>query len=153
MAYKQSPGRGPMMKTGRDIPTSFMSGPAQVSIMDRLKSGFKTAKKVGRTIGDIGSTVGEQLKDFISPDGNKYGGVGSRNDKFAAENAKKIENANHQDIRDRSDAGETYPIAGKIAKFNQDLGYNSSGTDAEYDKEIRAQVTKGRRLRKERAEK
>lgn len=147
MAYKQSPGRGPMMKTGRDIPTSFMSGPAQVSIMDRLKSGFKTAKKVGRTIGDIGSTVGEQLKDFISPDGNKYGGVGSRNDKFDAENKKKIENANHQDVRDRSDAGETYPIAGTIAKFNQDLGYNSTGSDAEYDKDIKESVKRGRIIR------
>ena len=48
MAYKQEPGRGPMMKTGRGIPKQLM-GPqaAQDGIIDDIKG---AVKKVGQKI-------------------------------------------------------------------------------------------------------
>lgn len=54
MAYKQQPGRGPMMKTGRGIPKELM-GPDAAKMaggpeFDLINAAKKVAKKVGQRI-------------------------------------------------------------------------------------------------------
>ena len=139
MAYKQNPGRGPKMKTGEGIPSAL------------LQTGFlDTLKKVGRTTMAVGKTVGNQLADFIQPDANKYGGVGSRESKFNAVHEKGRENAAHQDVIDQSNSGKIYGFAGKLAKSHQDTGYSKSGykSNKEYKNRIKEQVKEHRDWKK-----
>ena len=130
MAYTQSPGRMNMPKTGRgvDIPTLMTGSPArQDKKTDPVDGGvWDTVKKVGRTAADIARTSLTQLGDFMQPDANKFGGDGSRESTFDAQATKRAENTRHQEVIDRSKSGSTFPIAGKIAAFNQDTGYSSS---------------------------
>jgi hypothetical protein len=139
MAYKQNPGRGPMMKTGKGIPSAL------------LQKGFlDTLKKVGRTTLAVGKTMGNQLADFIQPDADKFGGEGSREGKFGAAHEKTRENTAHQDVIDQSKSGKIYGLAGKLAKYNQDTGYSRSGynSNKEYNDRIKEQVSSYRSLKK-----
>lgn len=112
MAYKQSPGRMNMPKTGRGInaPT-LMNGdesPLNQDLLESLKKGYDTAKKLGRTglrtLGD----VGVQAVDFLRPDASTGPGAG----KTASERAlqKRREREHYKKTRQMVKEGKIFDM-------------------------------------------
>ena len=129
MAFKMNAGKTPTAKTGAGVPSAL------------LQEGFlDTVKKVGRTALAVAKTTGNQLMDFVQPDAQVYGGVGSNASKDSARFEKGRENASHQDVIDQANQGKIYSFAGKIAKSNQDTGYFRSQYDS--DNDYQAQIDK-----------
>ena len=78
MAYKQSPGRSPFLKTGRDIPLNMTSPLHQENWFKRLGTAVKE-----RGVGDVAKTTAKNLGNYALSLGRRAN-LASYNPKSAA---------------------------------------------------------------------
>ena len=139
MAYKQSPGRMNMPKTGRGVDTvALMTGsPANQNLFDYIKKGAKLATKVGRTALRTAGDVGMNVLDYMQPDpkntGNSGGGSfslgGGRQQMREAFESKDAENRHYNTTRQMVADGKIFDM-GTADRFD-DSGHSTGSFNEE----------------------